>query len=201
MANSDNKSLIEAIIFASDFPVTAKKICEVVDDVEEEEAEELIRELQTEYETAQRGFKLMEIAGGFEFVTRSEYAIWVKKLFADKRRTRLSRAGLETVAIVAYRQPVTRSDIERIRGVESGGPLRTLLERNLIKISGREKSPGRPLIYRTTDEFLRYFGINDLSDLPHIEEIEDIIQKDEEKTEVTLEQLSLSGGSSSAEEV
>ncbi|KPK87076.1 hypothetical protein AMJ80_12650 [bacterium SM23_31] len=201
MANNDRKHIVEALLFASDFPLSVKKISEIIEDITEEDAAEIVRDLRTEYENLERGFILRHVAGGYEFVTRPEFAVWVKKLQAERRRSRLSRAGLEITAIVAYRQPVNRADIEKVRGVDSGGPLRTLLERNLIKIAGREKAPGRPLLYKTTDEFLRFFGINSLSDLPQLEEIEDIIQHDAKETGMAIEQLHVAGGNSGAEEM
>ena len=199
MPESDRKQTIEALIFASDFPLSVTKICGIIDDLAEEGAAEIIRELQTEYERYDRGFTLRETAGGYEFVTQPEHAVWVRKLLAERRRMRLSRAGLETAAIIAYRQPVTRADVEKIRGVDSGGPLRTLLERKLIKIAGREKTPGRPIIYTTSEEFLRYFGVNSLADLPQLEEIQDIIHQDRPTASISREQLSLAGGDTGSE--
>jgi len=201
MANDEHRHIVEALLFASDFPLSIKKISEIIDDMTEEEAAEIVQELQTEYENLGRGFILRHVADGYEFVTKPDYVVWIKKLQRERRRTRLSQAGLEIIAIIAYRQPVNRADIEKIRGVDSGGPLRTLLERNLIKISGREKSPGRPILYRTTDEFLRFFGVNSLSDLPRLEEIEDLIQYDAKETGITFEQLPVASGDSGSEEM
>ena len=193
---NEHKNIIEALIFASHFPVSIAKICEVIDDIEESEAVAVIEELEREYSGDSRGIMLKHTAGGYEFVTKPEYALWVKRLAADRKRMRLSRPSLETAAIIAFRQPISRMEIEKIRGVDSGGPLRTLLERRLIRISGREKSPGRPLIYATSEEFLRFFGVNSLVDLPRLEEIEDIIRYDAGQTEVALESLSFPGGDS-----
>jgi len=201
MANDDHKHTVEALLFASDFPLSIKKISEIIDDMTEEEAAEIVQGLQSEYENLGRGFILRHVAGGYEFVTKPDYAVWIKKLQAERRRTRLSHAGLEITAIIAYRQPVNRADIEKIRGVDSGGALRTLLERNLIKIAGRVESPGRPLIYKTTDEFLRFFGVNSLSDLPQLEEIEDIIQHGAKETGIAIEQLPIASGDSGSEEM
>ena len=201
MTASGNKHIVEALIFASDFPVTIKKICQIIDDMTEEEAEEAIHELQEDFEKLRRGSTIHQIAGGYEFVTLPEYALWARKLLAHRRRMRLCRASLETAAIVAYRQPVTRTEIEKIRGVDCGAPLRTLLARSLIKIAGREKFPGRPLIYATTEGFLRFFGVNSLIDLPQLEEIEDIIHHDAEKAGMALEQVPGTGGDSSSEEM
>jgi len=199
--NNGNKQVIEALIFASDFPLSVKKICQIIEDVTEEEAEELIEELRKNYTNAEHGFFLQKTAGGYEFVTRAEYRVWINRLMAGRRKNRLSRAALETAAIIAYHQPVTRAGIEKIRGVDSGGTLRTLLDRSLITITGREKAPGRPLIYKTSEEFLRYFGIDSVIDLPRLEEIEEIIHHGGEQTGVSFEQLSFESGDSLPEEV
>lgn len=197
MPDNGYKQIIEALIFASDFPISVKKICQIIDDASEDEIMELINELISEYEKIERGIILKASAGGYEFVTRPEQAVWVRKLHDDRKRNKLSHAGLETVALIAYRQPITRVDIENVRGVDSGGTLRTLLERKLIIIAGREKSPGRPLIYKTSDSFLRYFGVNSLDDLPRIEEIGELVKHGEEEENIPVEQLSISGGDSS----
>lgn len=197
MPDNGYKQIIEALIFASDFPISVKKICQIIDDASEDEIMELINDLISEYEKIERGIILKASAGGYEFVTRPEQAVWVRKLHDDRKRNKLSHAGLETVALIAYRQPITRVDIENVRGVDSGGTLRTLLERKLIIIAGREKSPGRPLIYKTSDSFLRYFGVNSLDDLPRIEEIGELVKHGEEEENIPVEQLSISGGDSS----
>jgi len=201
MADNEHKNIVEALIFAADFPIPISKICQIIDDIGESEAASIIEELEKDYSGNNRGMMLKQTAGGYEFVTKPEYALWVKRLAVDKRRMRLSRPSLETAAIIAFRQPISRVEIEKIRGVDSGGPLRTLLERRLIQIAGREKSPGRPLLYVTSNEFLHFFGVNSLSDLPQLEEIEDIIRYDAGQTEVALESLSLPGRDSGAEEM
>ncbi len=200
MTGNGTKQIVEALIFASDKPINVKTICQIVDDLTEQEVQEIISDLEKGIEGSDRGIILKNVAGGYEFVTAPQYAVWVQKLMSDKKRSRLSRAGLELAAIVAYRQPIIRAEIEKIRGVDCGAPLRTLLERNLIKIAGREKAQGRPLIYATTDEFLHYFGINSLVDLPKLEEIEEIMYHDAEKAGLSIEQLSFSSRNSSPEE-
>ncbi len=200
MTGNGTKQIVEALIFASDKPISVKTICQIVDDLTEQEVQEIISDLEKGIEDSDRGIILKNVAGGYEFVTAPQYAVWVQKLMSDKKRSRLSRAGLELAAIVAYRQPIIRAEIEKIRGVDCGAPLRTLLERNLIKIAGREKAQGRPLIYATTDEFLHYFGINSLVDLPKLEEIEEIMYHDAEKAGLSIEQLSFSSRNSSPEE-
>ena len=121
MPDNGYKQIIEALIFASDFPICVKKICQIIDDASEDEIMELINELISEYEKIERGIILKASAGGYEFVTRPEQAVWVRKLHDDRKRNKLSHAGLETVALIAYRQPITRVDIENVRGVDSGG--------------------------------------------------------------------------------
>ena len=200
MTGNGTRQIVEALIFASDKPISVKTICQIVDDLTEQEVQEIISDLEKGIEGSDRGIILKNVAGGYEFVTAPQYAVWVQKLMSDKKRSRLSRAGLELAAIVAYRQPIIRAEIEKIRGVDCGAPLRTLLERNLIKIAGREKAQGRPLIYATTDEFLHYFGINSLVDLPKLEEIEEIMYHDAEKAGLSIEQLSFSSRNSSPEE-
>ncbi|MCP4728180.1 MAG: SMC-Scp complex subunit ScpB [bacterium] len=198
---NDHKRAIEALIFASDFPLSEKKIAEIIGGIDEKDAAEIIAELQKEFQELDRGFLLDRSAGGYEFVTRKEYSGIINRLMAGRRKNRLSRAGLETMALIAYNQPITRVDIEKVRGVDSGGPLRTLLERKLISIAGREKAPGRPLIYKTTDDFLRYLGLDSVSDLPKTEEIEDILRDDKIRENLEIEQLSVESGDSGEEEV
>ena len=130
---------------------------------------EIIEELKNEYEKERRSFQIVEIAQGFQICTLSVYAPWLKKIAKREREEQLSSAALETLSIVAYRQPVTRADIEVIRGVEVGGILKLLLEKGLIRIAGRKETLGRPLIYRTTSHFLQYFGLGSLNDLPKTE--------------------------------
>ncbi len=201
MGKTDIKRIIEALIFASDFPLSLEKIGEILGDISQNDLVELVEEIQAEYEQMERGFVLDKVAGGYEFVTKSELSGFVNKLLAGRRKNRMSRAGLETIAIIAYHQPITRGDVEKTRGVDCGGPIRTLLERKLIGIAGREKVPGRPLIYITTDEFLRYFGIVDLNDLPKMEEIEEILKNDRDKESVKIEQLSIKSGNSGQEKM
>ena len=201
MPDNGHKQIVEALIFASDFPISVKKISQIIEDVSEEKVVELVEELIVEYKNLGRGFLLTATAGGYEFVTGPAQATWVRKLLDDRKKNKLTHASLETVAIIAYRQPVTRVDVENIRGVDAAGPLRTLLERKLITIAGREKSAGRPLIYKTSDDFLRYFGVNSLEDLPQIEEISELINHVEEKESISVEQLSISSGDSSEEKV
>jgi segregation and condensation protein B len=164
-------SLIEALLFASDEPLTLQALRKAASDVSTSDLRRILEELKVEYDAGQRGISLLEVAGGFVLVTRETWAPWVERLMKGKRKVRLSRAALETVAVVAYKQPITRGEIERIRGVDAGGVLATLLERDLVMIKGRDPGPGKPLLYGTTQEFLNYFGLNRISDLPRLDEI------------------------------
>lgn len=172
MDSSEAKSVIEAVIFAADGPVSVDQLARVVDELDRDSIAQLIRELQQEYDSARRSFQIIEIANGFQMCTRNEYASWIKKFYTTEISTRLSVSALEALAVIAYKQPVTRAEVEEIRGVNSDSVLRTLLERNLIKVIGRKQTPGKPMIYGTTMEFLIHFGLRDLSELPSVDEIE-----------------------------
>jgi segregation and condensation protein B len=169
---SKAKAVIEAVIFAADRPVSVDQLARLIDELDNNTVAQLIRELQREYDAAQRSFQIVAIANGFQICTRNEYAPWIKKFYITEISSRLSVAALEALAIIAYRQPVTRAEVEEIRGVNSDSVIRTLLERNLIKVIGRKQAPGKPMIYATTTEFLMHFGLRDLSELPSVDEIE-----------------------------
>ncbi|HEC83225.1 MAG TPA: SMC-Scp complex subunit ScpB [Firmicutes bacterium] len=167
--------IIEALLFASPEPLTIARIRSIVPGLEKQQVVEAINSLRQEYAGESRSFQIVEIGGGFQLTTKPDYAVWVGKLFEERSRQKLSRAALETLAIIAYKQPVMRSTIEGIRGVNVDGVLRTLMERDLVRIVGRGEVPGRPLLFGTTRQFLIRFGLNRLSDLPKIEEIEELI--------------------------
>jgi segregation and condensation protein B len=161
------KRTIEALLIATDEPLPADKITEIVK-IPIEEIRRLINELNEEYRSTSRAFEIKEIAGGFQIYTLPEFAVAVSAL--HEKKSSLSKAALETIAIIAYHQPITRPEIEKLRGVDSTGVLDTLLQKGLVKTCGRLPVPGRPIRYATTREFLRYFGINDISELPGEEE-------------------------------
>lgn len=163
------KNVVEAVLFVTPDPLPLKRLAAVVG-ASGDELKAVIRELQREYED--RGVELAFVAGGYRFFSRPEYAPWAKQVLPIEKAPRLSRAAVETLAIIAYRQPVTRVTIDEIRGVNSDGVLRTLLERKLITTDGREDMPGRPFRYRSTKQFLHYFGLTGLNDLPSLEEFE-----------------------------
>ncbi|HSQ61002.1 MAG TPA: SMC-Scp complex subunit ScpB [Acidobacteriota bacterium] len=176
------KQILEALLFASDAPVGLGTLAEVLADSggpDREEIRALLDELARELEESGRGVTLVEIAGGYQLLSRRECAPWIEKMLRSRRKVRLSRAGLETLAIVAYKQPITKVEIDSIRGVDSSGSLHTLLERNLVLIAGRSKGVGRPLLYATSTDFLQYMGMNDLSDLPELKELGSILEERE----------------------
>ncbi len=165
------KSIIESLLFISEDPLSVERIQKVLETVERGQIRAALASLAEDYEARQSGMLLREVAGGYQLRTRPANAEWIKRLI-QPHPVRLSRASLETLAIVAYKQPLIRSDIEHIRGVDCGGVLRMLLERKLIRVLGRKEIPGRPLIYATTKFFLELFDLKDLKDLPTLKEIE-----------------------------
>ncbi len=171
MDDFEIKPILESLIFVSDSPVRLETLVEILPELSKEVILEGIRRIQTEYEEDSKGMELAEVSGGYQFRTKPKWAEWVQRLKKSKA-VKLSRSALETLAIVAYRQPIIRPTIEEIRGVDSGWVLRTLLEKGLIKIMGRKEIPGRPIVYGTTKTFLELFGLNALSDLPVPKEIQ-----------------------------
>ncbi|MEI7905472.1 MAG: SMC-Scp complex subunit ScpB [Candidatus Firestonebacteria bacterium] len=169
------KSIIECLLFVSDTPVEVKSIKQVLEELDEREIRKILTELQMDYETQGRPLCITEVAEGFSIVTREQYAPFIKKLFKAKVTHRLSKAALETLAIVACKQPLTKLEIESLRGVSADGVLDTLYERKLIRIVGRKEVIGRPLLYGTTKDFLQYFGLKDLTELPKLEEVNQIL--------------------------
>ncbi|NLV24893.1 MAG: SMC-Scp complex subunit ScpB [Deltaproteobacteria bacterium] len=168
--------IVEGLIFAAEAPLSADQIAEIVE-VERNLVHGLLNDLRRKYEAAKGGIELSEVAGGFQFRTRPDLSFWIRRL--QKRKTfRLSRAALEILAIVAYRQPVTRTEMEQVRGVDCDGPLRTLLEKGLLRICGRRDSPGRPLLYGTAPSFLEAFGMRDLAELPDLRQIEQLFAEE-----------------------
>lgn len=168
------KGILEAILFASGEPLSVDRLLGVVEGVARTELVSALRELQADYAAEGRGLQLVEVAGGFQLVTRPDCAPWIKRLEKAKEGVKLSRSAMETLAIVAYKQPVVRTEIEEIRGVDSSGVLRTLLERRLIRIVGRKDAHGRPIMYGTTKQFLQAFGLKDLADLPALRDIKEL---------------------------
>jgi segregation and condensation protein B len=174
------KLIIEALLFASDKPLAIKEIHAVLPDVKGAEIAGALRVLKYEYEAMGRSFALHEVGGGCQFRSRPEYGAYILKML-QASPARLSRATMETLAIIAYKQPVLRQEIERLRGVDVGGILRTLLEKGLVKIMGRKNLPGRPLVYGTTRKFLEVFDLKDIESLPKIKELKALGSEDDEQ--------------------
>jgi len=193
------KSIIEALIFASDEPIEASDIIKAIKEIDGDDTEinsknidEAVDELNISYSGNERPFKIIRISNGFAFATKTEYAKYVGYLSNEKSKRRLSNAALETLAIVAYKQPITKPEIETIRGVNSDYMINTLLEKGLITIKGRADTVGRPLLYTTTSNFLKYFGINRITDLPKPREIEEIMRDQdfiEQKRKIMMNQI------------
>lgn len=182
MAESDElgdlRAIIESLVFASPDPVTFKMLVKILDGEPEEHIEEALRDLCQLWKERAGGLQLVEVAGGYQIVTKPELHEWVRRLFHEHSKQRLSVQALETLAVVAYRQPVTGPEITEIRGVNTSGVLGTLVERRLIKVVGRKAVVGRPFLYATTREFLDRFGLKDLSDLPKVEDMAEALGMD-----------------------
>ncbi len=171
METQDLKPILEALLFASDRSLTPEELKDAFEeDVPASAIKSALSALEKEYEEQGRGFALKEIAGGYQILTHERLASYVKRFYQSREKKKLSPASLETLSVVAYKQPVTKADIEFIRGVNVDGPMRTLLEKNLIKIAGRKEVPGRPILYGTTKEFLSHFGLNSIKELPPLSE-------------------------------
>jgi segregation and condensation protein B len=173
MERDEVKSILESLLFVADGPQSVQRFGEALESVELDLIQEILNELQSEMAGPGRGIRLVEVAGGYQLRTAKGNAEWVKK-FLGGRPARMGRATLETLAIIAYRQPITKAEIEAIRGVDVDGVITTLLERNLIRAVARKDVPGRPFLYGTTAEFLQLFNLKDLSHLPTLKEMEDI---------------------------
>ena len=181
------KQIVEALLFAADEPLSARRLAAMIDDTTGSVAD-LVRDLNADYLREDRAFHVQEVAGGYRLVTRPEFATWVADLRASDSSPRLSQAALETLSIVAYKQPVTRAELESIRGVTVDGVLKTLVERELVRITGREEGMGRPLLYGTTDYFLEYFGLPSLDALPRPDELEILFADRERQEELPLDE-------------
>lgn len=171
MEDRDKKHLLEAILFLSGEPVTLSSLKDVTE-MQDTELKKLMDELMTDYRERNGGILIAEIADGYQMITNIAYALWLKKFRAKSASAKLSASALETLAIIAYRQPIIKAEIEQLRSVNSDGVVKTLLDRKLVKILGRKEAPGRPLLYGTTKEFLQYFGLKDLTELPTLRDIE-----------------------------
>ncbi len=174
------KNILETLIFISLEPLSYEKIRSLLTDFSREEIMEVLGELVQDYAHENRGIQIVQVAGGYMFSTKIEYDPWIRLLLRVDRKNRLSIAAMETLSTVAYHQPLTLAEISAFRGVDSSHSLKTLLQKRLVKIIGRKKSPGKPLIYRTSNRFLSYFGLESLKDLPSQEEISKILEENQE---------------------
>jgi len=172
------KEVIESLIFISLEPLSLEKIKNVLTEFPEQEIGQAINELLESYISNERGIQIIQSAGGYLFSTKPEHDSWVKRLLKVERKNKLSSAALEALSAVAYHQPITLAEISALRGVDSTHTLKTLLQKKLIKIVGRKRSPGNPLIYRTSDKFLTHFGLNSIKDLPSPEELSKILEEE-----------------------
>lgn len=175
---------LEALLFATDQPLGMDRLVKTLGGAERAEVREALDELREEYEKHEHAFTIVEFGGGYSISTRPEHAKLVRRLFRGRRKQRLSKAALEALAIIAYKQPVTRLEIEEIRGVSASGVLGTLLERDLIQIAGRAETLGHPLLYATTRSFLDYLGLSRIQDLPQLSELEDLLAEKEELKQI-----------------
>lgn len=199
MNQDQAKAVIEALIFAAEEPLTTKAITSYVDELNGQSIDELVELLNAEYEQAGRAVQIVRISGGFQMTTRPEYVGWIKKMYAGRSSQRLSQAALETLAIIAFQQPISKTEIAAVRGVNSDWTVKTLLEKGLVAIRGRSDTVGKPLIYGTTNAFLQYFGINDITELPKPREIEELFG-DSKYSDQIIEALSKADGADEAEE-
>ncbi len=171
--------LVEALLIATDVPLTAERLNESTDEGHRIDLDATVEALNERYQANQHAFHIMKVGKGYQIVTNNTYEIVVRNYINRNVRTRLTYAALETLAVIAYKQPISKPEIERVRGVNCSGVLSTLLERELITVSGRSEAPGRPLLYSTTDEFLRYFGLASPSDLPRTRELDELFRSQE----------------------
>ena len=176
MEANEKRRIVEALVLSSSEPISAVKLAEIIPYCDAGEVKDLVNELNTEYAEQDRAFEIWEVAGGFQIRTRAEFSGYLQKL-QKERALRLSQASLETLAIIAYRQPVTRAEIEDVRGVDAGATVKSLLERHLIRIAGQREVPGRPMLYGTTRRFLEIFGLESLKNLPTLRELDELARE------------------------
>lgn len=183
MVSTEIKNIVESVIFASEEEIAAKQIKEIIDRggvrVSLAEVEEAVNVLNSDYTRDNKSFEILKIAGGYTFATKKEYGRFIGKLFEEKQKKKLSPSALETLAIIAYKQPITRSEMEFIRGVNVDYIVNSLLEKDMITIYGRSEAPGRPILYKTTNTFLKVLGLNSIEDLPKLKEINEILKNEE----------------------
>lgn len=184
MERSQQKQIVEALIVAAGEPVSAARLAEIVPGLDAAEVASLVAELRGEYEAQGRALEIWEVAGGYQLRTHASVAPYLRLLHRE-RAVRLTRAALETLSVIAYRQPVTRAEVEHVRGVDAGPVLKSLVDRKLVRIAGHREVPGRPLVYATTKRFLELFGLPKLADLPTLREVEELLPPPEVAALVT----------------
>ena len=177
------RAIVEALIFASPEPLTPKLLFKLLADEPREDVSAAVEAVRQDYAN-RAGLHVVEVAGGYQITTRPELHEWVRRLFHERSTQKLSVAALETLSVVAYKQPITRAEIEELRGVDVSGVVNTLTERGLIKIVGKKEVPGRPFLYATTEKFLEHFGLKSLQEMPSIEEIKNLVEKSVKKEEL-----------------
>ncbi len=177
MSTSNLEAVVEGILFCSEAPISLERLCDILEEFERNEVIAALADLCSRYAEDERGIVLVEVAGGFQLRSRPDLANYIRRL-SKSRAPKFSQSSLESLAIIAYRQPITRVEIEHLRGVDSGGVLKTLLERKLIRIIGKKDIPGKPLIYGTSKEFLEVFGLKDLASLPSLKEMQELLEPD-----------------------
>ncbi len=186
MEREELKSIVENVLLAADQPVTATELSKIfLDGTDKEQLQSILDELQEEYNS--RNLQITEVADGYQLCTRHEYNDYIRKFLKLDRSTRLSQPSLDTLSIIAYKQPLTRQEVDEIRGVDSSGVIKTLLEKKVIGPAGRKKVPGRPIMYRTTQKFLEYFGLKDLSDLPTLEDLREELEGEDPPLQTQIE--------------
>ena len=186
MERDDLKSIVENVLLAADQPVNAAELEKIfLNTAEKNDLQVILEELKEEYQS--RNLQILEVADGYQLCTRHEFNEWIRKFLKLDRSSRLSQPSLDTLSIIAYKQPLTRQEIDDIRGVDSSGVVKTLLEKKVIGPAGRKKVPGRPIMYRTTQKFLEYFGLKDLSDLPTLEDLKEELEGDDPPLQSQIE--------------
>ena len=186
MEREELKSIIENVLLAADQPINASELSKIfIDGTDKDQLQSILDELKEEYNS--RNLQIMEVADGYQLCTRHEYNDWIRKYLKLDRSSRLSQPSLDTLSIIAYKQPLTRQEVDDIRGVDSSGVLKTLLEKKVIGPAGRKKVPGRPIMYRTTQKFLEYFGLKDLSDLPTLEDLREEMEGEDPPLQTQIE--------------
>jgi len=179
MSENNLKAVIEALLFASDKPLSLERMRNALDNMDAAQIRGILEELKSDYEKSERGVRITEIAGGFQIITAPAFAPFLKKLYKDRHTDKLSKPALETLAIIAYKQPVTKLEVESLRSVNVDGVFYSLMDKGLIRVAGRKKAPGRPKVYGTTAQFLEYFGLKSLEELPKIENFKTALSEKE----------------------